>query len=131
MTKIVARTGGTTVEISPELAAFVDRMTRALAPTTRATMDRELRKVYDNAVDQWPVKTGRSKAALEYGLAVESADVVRGFVACDVGYARYIRSIKLPGTGSAFVELMRKPVAKAIEPITDALAADLARAGVK
>lgn len=129
--KIVARSGGTTVEISPELAAFVDRLTKAAAPTTRATMDREIGRVYDNAVDQWPVKTGRSKAALEHGIAVESADVVRGFVACDVGYARYIKSLKLPGTGSAFVELLRKPMKKAVEPIVEALAEDLARAGVR
>src|SRR3990167_8978330 len=101
--RIVARTGGTTIELSPELESFVDRLTREAAPATRAVMDEALTRVYLDAVNRWPGKTGESKRALDHGISAASLDEIRGYVACDVGYARYIKSAKIPGSGSAFV----------------------------
>ncbi len=122
-------TGGTTVELSDDLARWVDEWTRNLAPTTREVMDREIGRVHAEARASWPVKTGRSRDALEYVIVVESPDMIRATLINTAPYAKWIVSLKLPGNGSAFVELMRKPMKKVLDPIADALAADIRRAG--
>lgn len=64
-----------------------------------------------NARAAWPVKTGTSKAALtsDVRLAPDYSSI-RARVACEVDYARYIVSPRIKsGSGSAFVELLRKP----------------------
>jgi hypothetical protein len=90
---------------------MVDKMERAAADLEAA------------ASAKWPVATGRSKAALtsEVRLAPDYSSI-RARVACEADYARYIVSLKIKsGSGSAFVELLRKPT----EAAASALAEDL------
>lgn len=112
-----------------------DKMIKMLAPETVKAMEDEVDKIFKNAQDKWPVKTGDSKAALEAVYTVDSSGnlAVRASIINDaahngVYYAKYIKSNDLPNSGSAYVELLRKPLMEKSREIGRILAAELAKA---
>lgn len=126
--KIKAKRGGVEVDLTMEETQYFDRFTRGVAPVTRAALDEAIEKVYNDAVARWPVKTGTSRAGLDYGIMFTSLDSLRGYVRNDVGYAKYIRTRGLPKTGSAFVELMRKPMQEEAKRLAFVLSDEIAAA---
>lgn len=67
--------------------------------------------VHWQAVARSPVKTGRFRASLQREVKVApDLSSIRGRTFNDIEYGRFVKSPKLPGTGSAFVELLRKPM---------------------
>lgn len=90
-----------------------------LLPGARRVLEREAREVYDYAWQRWPVRTGVSRAGLTWGVLIApDLSMMRGFVANDVDYARFIKSPQVKtGTGHAMTELLRKPVAERADTI--------------
>lgn len=67
--------------------------------------------VHWQAVGRSPVKTGRFRASFQREVQVApDLSRVRGRCFNESEYGRFVKSPKLPGTGSAFVELLRKPM---------------------
>lgn len=65
--------------------------------------------IYRGAFDRWPVRTGRSRAALawEVRLAPDLSSI-RARVSNSAPYAKYV-PVRSLGGKNAFVELLRKP----------------------
>lgn len=86
-----------------------------------------------DAAAKWPVRTGKSKAALTSEVRVApDYGSIRARIACEADYARYIISSKIKsGSGSAFVELLRRPTEAAgkvlAEDLKQVLASTLVR----
>jgi len=82
-------------------------------------MEKARNDLSTQAYNGWPVRSGVSKAGLKSEVRVApdySSIKVRLYN--DVPYAKYIKSSKVKtGTGSAFVELMRRPTEKAGQEI--------------
>ncbi len=118
--------------------AFEGLVRQALDETLPGMVDRLEQTASDleaNAVARWPVKTGRSKAALtsEVRVAPDYSNI-RARVACEVDYAKYIVSPRIKsGSGSAFVELLKKPTEAAgkalAEELKDVMATTLGKGG--
>ncbi len=71
--------------------------------------------VFDLAFAAWPVKSGVSRASLGWEVRL-SPDLrsIRGRLFNTAKYAKFIRSAKIKtGSGSAYVELMRRPTERA------------------
>lgn len=110
---IYVGTGGIKVELDTHAAERVRRLVDQFAPGIRAALEREAKAVYDDAREAWPVRTGVSRDGLRWGVVVApDLSSITGRVWDSVSYAMYIKSPKIrTGTGSAFVELLRKPIA--------------------
>ena len=124
--KIVVGRGRAQVEIGPELREFVDRMLEHSAPTTKKALDEATEKIGTDAAGSWPVKTGRSKAALVHGVRLVSLDTVEGFVGNDAPYAHLIKG-KEHGGKQTWRVLLQKPLRDAADDVARALATDLGR----
>ncbi len=68
--------------------------------------------LYWQAVGRSPVKTGKLRASWSRQVLVApDLSSVRARLSNDAPHGKYVVSPKLPGSGSAFVELARKPLA--------------------
>lgn len=124
--KFVTGKGKARVELDD--GGLFDRWSKSIAPNTRAAMDTEIERILADAREAWPVRTGKSKAALESAIRVIDQWQFTATITNDVPYAKLIRSLKIEtGTGSAYVELLRKPINAAAPAVADALAAEIAQ----
>lgn len=102
----------------------LDRLFRAaledLAPGLVPEMERSAEAVYSSAHEAWPVKTGRSKAALGRSVFVTDKSTVRASVFNSIDYAKFVKPKSIGGE-SAFVELLRKPLQKEATRLIGAL----------
>ena len=83
------------------------------------------RDIYTQAREQWPVKSGRSRDALEYGLRIPDPTTLEAFVRNTASYWAYIR--KPWPDGNVFVarELILKPGRKEARRIARAMRTEL------
>lgn len=123
MGKLRFGSGGVTVEMSDDFSVLIRRAMDDALPGVYDRLEQAVDRVYTQAVERAPVDTGTFRASIKKELVVSpDYSMIRGRVMSDLDYARYIRSpAKLPGTGSAFVELFRKPM----DAEGDALIADV------
>lgn len=127
----------TTVSVDPNLQRVIDRLTGGAFGVVRGAMENEARIIYTDARARWPVKTGRSRDALQMRVALEAeavevaitdyARVPKKGGGDGPLYAHFVRSLKVPNTGRAWLELVRKPMAAARKRLAQDLAEDLAR----
>lgn len=124
-----------TVAMSDEFAALVRQAIDITMPGMVDKLEETASALEANARASWPVKTGTSRAALtsDVRLAPDYSSI-RARVACEVDYARYIVSPRIKsGSGSAFVELLRKPTEAAgaalAEELKDVMASTLGKGG--
>lgn len=128
MTKLRFGDGSVTVEMSDELDRIYRAALEKLAPGLVGRITSATKAVFDNAVAQWPVVSGRSKAGLQMSVQISSDQkVIRGRIWNDVEYARYVKPKGLDGK-SAFVELLRKPMALASKELQPGLIEDAVQA---
>ena len=128
MRTIYQGAGESTVIIKQDMAILLRRLVDSSMPGAFEAMEAELDAVYTDAVRQAPVKTGKFKASIQQQVVLSpNADLLRGRLWSDVDYARFIVSpTKLPGSGSALVELFRKPMKKAGENLANKLGPGIA-----
>lgn len=122
MAKLTYGSGGTRITMDDTLERIYRRAIEKVAPGILTRMEMVIAEVYDEARQQWPVRTGRSRDGLQRWVTV-TPDGMRivGSITNDVDYARYIKAKKLGGR-SAFVELLRKPLRKRADDLSTVLA---------
>jgi hypothetical protein len=110
--------GAAMVELNDELSAKLDRVLREAAPRTMDAIERTTEKLATDAQNNWPEKTGRSKAGFEYGVRLPSLNRVEGYIRNNVDYAYYIKG-KAQGGRNTWQELAVKPVKKALPDLIE------------
>ena len=95
------------------------------APGLLAEIERSTRALYESARDEWPVKTGRSRSALEWGVRVEGDGRVAGFIRNPVPYLIYIRRKK--DHKNPWITLVRQPAHRDADRLALAIAPMLRR----
>lgn len=120
---ILLGTGDVTMTLDDGAERFVRSVIDQAIPGATAAIEQELETVYSDAVRRAPVKTGKFKASIQRQIVVApDYSSIRGRLWSDVEYARFIVSKRtLPGSGSALVELFRKPVNAAADRLIDRL----------
>lgn len=111
MRTIYQGTGESTVIVDQDMAVLLRRLVDSSMPGAFDAMERELNGVWTNAVTKAPVRTGKFKSSIQQQVILSpDASLLRGRLWSDVEYAKFIRSNVLPNSGSALVELFRKPM---------------------
>lgn len=90
--RIYAGRGKAQIELTGSMRDMVDRVLSSRG--VRRVADRledGARRIYRSARSEWPEDTGRSKAALEYGLRLPSPTALEAFVRNTSPYWYYIR----------------------------------------
>ena len=124
--KVWAGKGALQVEVDDGTAALVRRVLDQAAPAVSRALEEAAERVYRAAAQDWPVKTGRSKAELEYGIRIPGPTAIEAFVRNDAKYAKFIVARNL-GYRSAVVELLRKPMKRAAAELVEQLGPELRR----
>lgn len=102
--------GGAYALLDDELEAFVRRAIEASSEGVLDTVTKAGVALADDARDQWPVKTGVSKAGLELAIKVDLKGLrVIAEVRNDVPYAIYIKPKVLHGASTAWQRYVRGP----------------------
>lgn len=110
MGKLSFGAGSVRIQMDDTLDRIYRRAIDKLAPGLLPAVETAIDDLHADAYAAWPVKTGRSKEALEHLTSVSPDNkVIRGTITDDVPYARFIKAKSLGGK-SAFVELLRKPL---------------------
>ena len=90
--RIYAGRGRAQMELTGTMRTMVDRVLSSKGVRRVANrLERSAKQIHDEASAQWPVASGRSKAALTYGLRLPSSTSLEAFVANTSKYWFYIR----------------------------------------
>lgn len=114
------RQGDVTFTISGGLEDLVRRAVEQVSPTVLAAVEREVATVADAAADQWPVKTGESKAGLTMTTIIAD-DSVAARIYNRVPYAFFIRPKDLGGRQTAWNTFVRQPMHDAAKHLAEDL----------
>jgi hypothetical protein len=88
--------GQSAVAISGALAGtLLDELRKAMGAGVYGVLDNQGRRLTASARATWPVKTGKSRAALDYHIRIDPDAGKIEVVIGTVGYARYIKSTKI------------------------------------
>jgi hypothetical protein len=121
------RSGGALVDLDDGTAAFVERAIRTAHRVVVTEIEQATGAVHDSAAVKWPVKTGDSKAALEWGLQMPTTSRVQGTISNDVGYAYMIKG-KAQSGRSTWQELVAKPMLAASKVLVNKIEDELRQA---
>jgi hypothetical protein len=110
--------GGVTFSVDSGVEDLVRRAIEQASPGVVAAVEKEVRLVAEDARDQWPVKTGRSKAGLTLTTIV-STDDVRARIYDDVPYVFYIRPTDLGGKKTAWNTYVQIPMRTAAKHLAE------------
>lgn len=122
MSRSTMGTGSLTSVVDDRTRELVRAAVERVAPGALDIIERETRKIYDNAHAKWPIgphkayRPGHSRDMLYWEVLIDGA-VIRGRVWCTAEWSKYIKPKGLRGK-SAFVELLRKPLRAARAPLT-------------
>ena len=115
------------VELDHDLDAAVRKILEASHRELAEALDDEAERIHGAAYAAWPVKTGKSRSALNHGLRVMGMRRLEGFVGSDSPYAYYIRGRRQNGKRT-WNELVAKPMKRASKRLAKELAPQIARA---
>lgn len=104
--------GKVAFSMDDDFTQLVRRAIDRTMPGVFSRLEQAVDRVYTQAVERAPVDTGAFRASIQRDIIMpQDLSVIRGRVYSDIEYGKFIRSPRtLPGTGSAFVELFRKPM---------------------
>ena len=103
----------TTIRMLDGATPLVRRLLTKLAPELTAAFDRELGGVANNALNNWPVSSGLSKASIFLGYTASDIEFI-GTIGNAAPYAIYIK-------GSPWNKLIRAPAKQAASNIAATL----------
>ncbi|MEQ1565386.1 MAG: hypothetical protein ABMA64_07090 [Myxococcota bacterium] len=122
MGKLKFGSGGIRIEMDDVLDRMYRNALERVAPGVVDQIERATNEVFTEAVAEWPVRTGTSRAGLEQHVTVTAeGDAVRGTITNAVAYSKFIRAKSLDGR-SPLVELLRKPLRQRAGELSDDLA---------
>lgn len=114
--------GAVSVVVDEAFDALLRRALNQTVPGIADRLEETADGLYQQAFAAWPVRTGRSRAGLAREVRVApDLSSVRARLLNDVDYAKFIRSNRISGSGSAFVELMRRPTEEAARDLAEDL----------
>ncbi len=121
--------GKTTVILDGELSDAVERAIDRLAPGLRDRMARAMDDLVAPVKAAWPVKTGRSRDAFEWGVRLADLDTLEGYAVNDAeNYGReYAYLVKGQDGRQIWREQLEKPARALAETLGDELIAATAR----
>lgn len=120
--------GDVQVSLSDDFEQLIRAALDQALPGAVQVVEDVVDRVWRQAVERSPVRTGKFQSGLQHALIVAPDYAsIRGRVWDDVEYARFVKSPQLPGSGSAFVELLRKPLEAERERLVAELRAVLER----
>jgi hypothetical protein len=122
--KIRIGRGRAMIDMDDTLHAMVERAVRRSNPRLIDRLEGEAADLHEDAVADWPVKTGRSRAALDHGLRLPSPDKIEAFVGVDTSKADYVYYIREDGK-STWHERVRKPGRERARKLAEALGRDM------
>jgi hypothetical protein len=125
--RVFYRSGKAQVEIDSGLARLIRRTIANGAPEVAKALDEEAERIYAEARAGWPVKTGRSRDALDHGIRILSETKVQAWLLNASPYAKFVMlggpndpGRKMKGRGkTAMNELIRRPANAAGRRIAD------------
>lgn len=105
--------GAASIKVDDGLHDAIERAINEGFKATADGLEAEAKHIFDHAHANWPVKTGRSKKALRYGLQFLPPRTLKSTVYVDpeseaASYVYYIKGLKHGGK-STWVTLVRKP----------------------
>ena len=113
------RSGNATVSIDDaQLKALVDGALERAGGTIARDLERGVRDVYEDAYRQWPVKSGRSKAALKFHTDIDvdsgriSARITNEVSRDGLRYSSLITTPVREGMQSILTLLIKRPLSK-------------------
>lgn len=110
--------GSVSFSMSDDFSSLVRAALDRALPGVVERVESATQRVYQQAVDRAPVKTGAFRASISSELQVlPDLGRIRGRVFSNSPYGQYIKSNKLPGSGSAYVELLQKPMRSEAEQL--------------
>ena len=122
-------TGAMSVEMDDTMSKIARAAIERVQPGLLDELEDIARETHDDARKRWPVDTGESRAALDYGVrVVRSGTQVEAYVSNDAPHTRYIRSRKITGLGewdgekNPFALLVRKPLQSSAKELAERLA---------
>lgn len=118
-------TGRASVTLDHDLQRAMESILRETHGSVVHALEESADQVYQDALASWPVKTGKSKAALEQSLRV-SSDRVEAHISNPVEYVYYIRG-KAQGGKSTWTKLVRTPMRKAGKRLVKELGPEIAK----
>ncbi len=126
MGRIKVRRGSAEASIDDPTAEAIERTIEEQYKETADRLEAEAKAIYDDAQSKWPVKTGRSKAAMRYGLEFQPPSTLRGRIYVDPSSeaAEYVWYIGTHGGArGTWMTLVRDPAAKRAKELTEDLGA--------
>jgi hypothetical protein len=121
-------TRNASVEMSDTFQRMARRISDRVQPGVLERLEDEQGSIHRQALGQWPVKTGRSLAALELVTRVSAGrDAVGVAIRNPVDYVRFIKSAATKGR-NPWNELIAKPVRKMVRRLTRTEAKKIAEA---
>jgi hypothetical protein len=122
MGKLRIKGDGVSVEYSDTLERIARAALEKAAPGVVDALEARVEKLRVAAYKRWPVKTGRSREALELRTTLDptTGRVTVGIVNW-VRYAIYVRPTSLYGATTAWEAFVRKPVREAAKEVTKEL----------
>tara|TARA_R110000796_G_scaffold3882_1_gene14847 strand:+ start:140 stop:535 length:396 start_codon:yes stop_codon:yes gene_type:complete len=127
MSKLHYSAGAASITMDDTMDKIFRRAVENVQPGVVKILESEIATLGAHADGKWPVKTGKSKALLAYGVRLLGMDHIEAFIANSADYAFYIKGKNLGGK-SAFQTLLRKPGLRLAPHLADLLADNAARA---
>ncbi len=121
MAKLRYTSGDASVVMDDTLDRIYRRAINDARPGLLPVLDSEAARLGADAIGQWPVKTGRSRAAIVSGVRVMSNDRLESYVGNTSPYVVYIKG-RAQGGKSAWQELIRKPGLASVPRLLERLA---------
>ena len=129
MGRIFLGTGKAQIELSGGVKRADDRVLgSATMRRLTARMEAAAKQIHDQAVADWPVKTGDSRRALIYGVRLPNFSTLEGYVGFDpsvAAYHFYIRRRYPYNNRRVWVDLIRKPSRRLAKQLAGDLRDDL------
>ena len=119
---------GVTVDWGDDLEQIARRALENVVPGCITVLEREVDSVLRDARAAWPVLTGTSRDGLRSAITIRPDGTIRGSVLNSVDYAVYVKARRLGGSGSAVVQLLRRPITEAAQRVATDLGPAITRA---
>jgi len=117
--------GAAQIELSGGVRDMVDRMLRGSHGAVVGAMEREAREIFESAYRHWPVKTGKSRAALTHGLRIRDPSTLEAFVGNAVPYVFAITQPWPDRNKRVWRELISKPGKKRATKLAETMGDEL------
>jgi hypothetical protein len=127
--RIIVTSGKASIVLDDGAARMAERLLRRAAPEVLAALEREADAIVAEARPQWPVKTGKSKDALDWALRLRSLEIVETVVFDPVPYVYFIKG-KKQGGKSTWNELVVKPGRRRAKKLAEEIGSRLKRVAV-